>query len=384
MSVRLAIVEADLDGLNVTEFCRQHGISTWFFYDLRRRHAAGGVAAIEVQSRAPHHVRNRTPEELRDQIVALRKELEDLGLDAGPASIYWQLFTDDPRAHLPSEATIWRVLRERGFIIPAPHKAPKHAHRSFSASRANECWQIDATKWMLASGEVVEIINVIDDCTRVAVASVAVAVCTIATAWDALCRGAEMWGWPARVLSDNGAAFRGDTRAGGGGIEASLAALGIAVGHSRPYHPQTLGKVERFHQTLKKYLRACDPAWSLEELQAYLDAFVERYNRRRAHRSLGRRTPAAVWDITPKSGPASRALGTPTRVYRGKVWEGRVFLPRRRYAISIGARYNGEQATVVLTGVHAHVFVEGRLARSFTLDPERRYQTLPSKSRRLP
>src|SRR5258706_536779 len=188
MSVRRAIVDADVSRLNVAEFCRVHGISTWLFYNLRRRYAVDGDAALEPLSRAPKRVANKIDVAVGDRIVLLRKQLADDGLDNGPATIRFHLQRLDGWA--PSEATIWRVLKQRGFINPEPRKAPKHAYRRFVAERANECWQIDATKWWLADGTMIEIINVIDDCTRVLIASVAVPTCTTANSWDALCLGA--------------------------------------------------------------------------------------------------------------------------------------------------------------------------------------------------
>jgi hypothetical protein len=102
MSVRRLIVEVDVAGLNVTKFCVQPGVSTWFFYELRRRHARG--ESIEPRSRAPRQVANRTPGEVEDVIVGLRKELLDAGLDAGPATIWWHL--QDRAGVVPSESTI--------------------------------------------------------------------------------------------------------------------------------------------------------------------------------------------------------------------------------------------------------------------------------------
>jgi transposase InsO family protein len=377
VSLRRLIVEVDVGGLNVTRFCEQHGVSTWFFYDLRRRYTAGGVDAIEARSRAPHRVANRIPVELEGQIVALRKELTDAGLDAGPATIAYHL---KARAvpGVPSESGIWRVLSRRGFIVPDPSKAPKRARRRFAAERANECWQADDTGWELADGTTVKIIDVVDDCTRVAAAARVTPTATAAAIFDALTHGAQRWGWPERVLWDNARAHHA--------LSDTLGALGIATGHSRPYHPQTCGKVERFHQTVKRYLAAQPQAGTVAELQDQLDRFLDVYNYQRPHRALGRHLPTAVWEATPKSGPANRPLDTPTTVHRATV-DPKGLLSAGAYRISVGNAHRGRSATTVITGHAAHVFIDGHLVRQLTIDPTREHQTLhprPGRPRRLP
>ena len=118
MSVRRAIVDADVSTLNVSEFCRVHGVSTWLFYDLRRRYAAGGDVALELSSRAPKRVANKTDEATRDLIVSLRKELADDGLDNGPATIRFHL--EQRQGRSPSEAT--RVLSLVAPVFGRPSK----------------------------------------------------------------------------------------------------------------------------------------------------------------------------------------------------------------------------------------------------------------------
>lgn len=369
MSIRRAIVEVDVDGLNVTEFCRQHGVSTWLFYQLRKRYGEEGEAGLEPRSRAPRTVANRTPDWVEDVIVGLRKELEGQGLDAGAGTIVFHLPARlGSEVGVPSEATIWRVLSRRGFITADPKKAPKHSHRSFSAEWANECWQIDDTVWALADGSPAKIINIVDDCTRVAPASKAVDSCTTTTAFDAFADGAGEWGWPARFLSDNAKAFRI-------GLSDALGELGIAAGHSRPYHPQTCGKVERFHQTLKRFLVVQPPAHTLSELQHQLDRFLTLYNHQRPHRSLDRRIPANVWATTPKTGPSDHPLDTPTTIHRVKVING-TCTAGTRCRITIGAKYNDQTATIIITGLAAHVFISGHLVRKLTLNPTRFLQPL--------
>lgn len=366
MSVRRLIVEVEVDGLNVAEFCRQHGVSRWFFYDLRGRFTTEGEEALESRSRIPKTVANRTPVWVEDLIIEHRKELQSKGLDAGPATIAFHLQTRGVEP--PSEATIWRVLSRRGFVSPEPSKAPKHANRSFSAERANECWQIDDTPWCLADGTAVEIINLVDDCTRVLTASKAALACNTETAFAAFCDGAHTWGWPARFLSDNAQEFRH-------GLAAALRPLGIKAGHSRPYHPQTCGKVERLHQTLKKWLAAQPLASTLDELQNQLDQFQNIYNHQRPHRSLGRRFPAQVFAQTPQAGPADRPLGDPTTIHRVKVINGTCSIGQR-LIISVGAVHTGQTATIIITGTACHLFIEGNLIRQLTLNPNRRTQPL--------
>lgn len=375
MAIRRTVVEIDPSTVNVTAFCRGHGISTWFFWDLRRRFAEEGESALVPRSRAAGTVVNRCPADIEDVIVAKRKELDEAGLDSGSATIAFHL---RDLAGLPSNATIWRVLKRRGFIVDDPSKAPKSKGRSFSSERANDCWQIDDTTWTLTNGVEVKIINIIDDCSRTLVASVAVTSCTATAAFNAFATAAAEWGWPARFLSDNAKAFRH-------GLADALAALGITAGHSRPYHPQTNGKVERFHQTLKKRL-ATRPARTLARLQAELDEFRRIYNHERPHDSLGSQFPADVWATTPKSGPAGHALTARTRIHTtvvssGQAWAG------PRLTISIGASYNGRTATTVVTGTTGHVFIDGKLARQLTINPNRRTQPLhdrPGRPTRTP
>lgn len=371
MSLRRTIVELDPTSITVTKFCQAHGISTWFFWDLRRRHAVHGDAVLEPLSRAPRTVANKTPVDVEDAIVAKRKELADAGLDAGPATIRFHL---RDLAGCPSESTIWRILRQRGFVVDAPSKAPKRTGRSFTAERANDCWQLDATHWRLADGSDVEILNVIDDHSRLLVASTAMPTCTGERSFAALAEAAGVLGWPARFLSDNATAFRHR-------LADALRPLGITPGHSRPYHPQTCGKVERFHQTLKRWLDKQPPAGTLEELQFLLDVFRFLYNHQRPHRSLDRRFPADVWADAPKNGPAPTAIGEPTWVATRQVTNG-ICRTGGRYDVSLGAIHNGKHATVIITGTTGHAFIDGVVVREFTIDPTRRLQRLyPGRGR---
>ena len=127
-------------------------------------------------------------------------------------------------------------------------------------------------------------------------------------------RAASTWGFPASVLTDNGAVFNANSRKGTTIFQLELERHGIVYKHSRPYHPQTCGKIERWHQTLKKYLVKQSPAESMAELQAQVDRFVSYYNDERPHRARGRKTPRSAFDAREKAAPGSPIQNTHFRV----------------------------------------------------------------------
>lgn len=358
MSVRRLIADIDTSTVNVTEFCAAHKISRSRFYRIRSEVAEHG---IEPRSRAPKSSPHQTPAVVEEAIVRIRKQLDDDALDAGAATIQWHLQQDQTITTTPSMSTIWRILKARGFITPEPKKRPKTAIR-FEADRANEVWQIDGTNSTLADGSIVKIINVIDDGSRFVPSSRAHSGETIEGALDAVLAGASQVGLPERLLSDNGIAFKS--------LEESMAEVGVGIGHSRPYHPQTCGKVERFHQTQQKWLAKRPAANDLTELQHLLDEFRQVYNHERPHSAIGKTTPAKRFDAMSKSGPADRPLDIENRqMVRATTVnpDGQVFVGG--YKIGIGSTHAGQRAWVVITGQTATVFVNGSHIETFALKP---------------
>lgn len=168
MELARYVVEAVvLEGRSYREVARAHGVSKSWVGKLVGRYRAGGYEALEPRSRAARRIPHRTPDALEDEIVALRKDLTELGVDAGAQTIHHHLSVRG--GPVPSVSTIWRVLRRRGFVIPQPHKRPRWAR--FEASLPNECWQSDVTHSRLADRTEVEICNFLDDHSRVAIAS---------------------------------------------------------------------------------------------------------------------------------------------------------------------------------------------------------------------
>lgn len=365
------------EGRSYREVARAHGVSKSWVAKVLARYRAGGLEALDPRSRAPRTIPHRTPVELEDEIVTLRKELADLGVDAGAATIAYHLALRHEQR--PSVSTIWRVLRRRGFVTPQPHKRPKSSWVRFEADLPNERWQSDVTHWHLSDGVEVEIINVIDDHSRLAVAARVVERATAAEALAVLLQAGTRWGLPAALLTDNGCVYTTWHRGGPNVMQTELLALGIEFRHSRPYHPQTCGKVERFHQTMKTFLAKQDPSASVEELQAQVDRFVTYYNEVRPHRARGRVTPLVAFEARDKARPSGPriAIGAGVRVRRDRIDKGGKLTLRHRtrlHHIGVGHAHKGKRVIMLIDGLDRVLSEDGELLRQLTLDPTRNYQ----------
>jgi transposase InsO family protein len=377
---RLVVTAVRVEGQTKAEVARNYGVSPRWVYELVRRFDAEGDAGLEPRSRRPHRSPRRTAEEFENEIVELRKGLLDQGLDAGAHTIAYHLSRRHGEAAVPSPATIWRILSRRGFVIPQPQKRPKSSFVRFEASMPNERWQADLTHWKLAGGADVEILNVIDDHSRFLLASVAREVFKAGDVVAAFHGAGAAHGFPASLLTDNGAVFTAASRNGRCAMETELDRLGIRFAHSSPYHPQTCGKVERFHQTLKRWLLKQEPARTVPELQAALDRFRAYYGAVRPHRAIGRRTPELAFNARPKAGPALPGFTVPRhfRVRRDKIDITGVITLRhdsRLHHIGLGRALTGTRVLVLVDDLRVRVLSEdGELIRELTLDPARDYQ----------
>jgi transposase InsO family protein len=367
-----------LEGRSYREVARAHGVSKSWVGALVTRYRDGGYESIGPRSRAPKRIPRRTSEELEDEIVALRKELSELGLDAGAETIHHHL--SDRHAAVPSVSTIWRIVRRRGFVVPEPHKRPRSSWIRFEAQLPNECWQSDVTHWRLADGTEMDIVNFLDDHSRLAVASRVMATASAPAVLEVFRKAGARWGFPAALLTDNGCVYTTWHRGGPNVMQAELLALGIDYRHSRPYHPQTCGKVERFHQTLKRWLAKQRPARTTGELQAQVDWFVAYYNEVRPHRAIGRRTPMAAFAARDKARPSGPKIQpvAGVRVRRDHIDKnGKVTLRYRTrlHHIGVGHAHKGKRVIMLVNNLDVRVLSEdGELLRHLTLDPSRDYQ----------
>ena len=377
---RLVITAVKELGRSKSEVARDYKVSRRWVHTLVKRYEAEGETGLEPRSRRPLRSPQQISVSLEDEIVELRKALSDQGLDAGAHTISFHL----ERRHgaSPAPSTIWRVLTRRGFVVPQPQKRPRSSFVRFEADQPNERWQADVTHWVIADGAEVEVLNIVDDHSRLAVACDARTVTKGADVVASFHGAFATHGFPASVLTDNAAVFTGAPRGGGRcAIEVELDELGISHRHSSPYHPQTCGKVERFHQTEKRWLRKREPAGSVEELQDCLDQFREHYNTHRPHRALGRRTPLEAFQARPKATPALSGFVVPVhyRVRKDRVDQtGKITLryKSRLLHIGLGRRHARRRVFVLVADLHVRVLTEdGEVLRDLVLDPSRSYQS---------
>jgi transposase InsO family protein len=201
-----------------------------------------------------------------------------------------------------------------GAVTPEPAKRPKASYLRFQAEMPNETWQSDFTHYRLATRADTEIISWLDDHSRLALHVSAHTRITAPIVVATFRQAVDRHGCPAATLTDNGTVYTTRFAGGRGGrnhLEHELRRRNVRQKNSRPNHPTTCGKVERFQQTMKKWLLAqpAQPA-TIDQLQALIDAFVTTYNHDRPHRSLP--PPRPPTPHAPKRPPAATAAPTPT------------------------------------------------------------------------
>jgi Integrase core domain len=228
----------------------------------------------------------------------------------------------------------------------------------------------------------VEILNWLDDHARYALSVTAHRRVTGPIVLAEFRKACATHGIPASTLTDNGMVFTTRLSGGKGGrnhLEHELHRLGVTQINSTPGHPTTCGKVERFHQTLKKWLAAQSRASTLTELQTQLDAFVDEYNHHRPHRGMPHQaTPATAYTTRPKAQPSNRT-DTHNRVRTDRIDQfGKLTLRHagRLHHIGVGRTHARTRVLVLVQDLDIRIInaATGELLRQLSLDPTRDYQ----------
>jgi transposase InsO family protein len=372
---RVAVLKVISKELSVTAAAAEYGYSRQHLHRLVARYRAGGLDAVEPRSRKPLTNPQATEDKVRDFIVSKRLELTAAGWDAGPATVAWHL--EQAGLHVPSTSTIRRILHAAGLVTPEPRKRPRSSYLRFEAARPNECWQSDFTHWALADGAGTEIINWLDDHSRYLLGCSAHAPVTGKVVVDTFLQASNAHGLPASTLTDNGRVYTARSGGGRNAFEYLLAALGITQKNGRPLHPQTQGKVERFHQTQKRWLAQQPPAGTLAGLQDQLDIFREHYNERRPSRAVQRSTPGQAYRALPKAAPADSPRSHYRLRYDHVDQGGKVSIRRagRMHHLGIGIAHRGKEI-LALTDTDSVTVIElrtGEVLSVHDIDPARGY-----------
>jgi transposase InsO family protein len=377
---RLIITAVVLEGRSQAQVARDYGVSKGWVSKLIARYRTEGDAAFQARSRRPTTSPKSTPPDTISLIVRLRHELATNGHDAGCDTIAWHL--EHHHNIRISTSTIHRYLRRAGVVTPEPKKKPRSSYIRFQAEQPNETWQSDVTHHRLACGTDIEILTWLDDDSRFALSVTAhtrVSGPTVLTTFRATIK---QHGIPYSTLTDNGLVFT--TRFAHGGktsrnaLENELAKLNIKQKNSRPNHPTTCGKVERFQQTMKRWLNNQTRPTNVTELQQQLDTFVEHYNHHQPHRSLtNAATPATAYNLRPKATPDPDHGEPEIRIRYDRINDGRVTLRfnGQMHKIGLCRTLEGTPIVLLIHGLDVRVIhaATGEVLREITLNTNQRY-----------
>lgn len=376
MEVRLAVAFSAQPGdapVNVTAFCAEIGVSRAQYYRLRERFDRTGLEGLLPRSRRPQTSPTAIGEPMVGLVVAKRAELVGAGLDHGAVSIGNWLTREGHQP--PSARTIHRILVAAGVVEPQPRKRPRGSYRRFEHARANECWQMDGHDRPLAGGEMVKVLRIQDDCSRLIACSLAAASENLTDAWTCVETGGDKYGLPAMFLTDNATAYSHRRRLGVmNEFEARLRLRGILPITSSVGHPQTCGKKEREWQTLDRWLDARPLAASLDQLQAQLDAYDLMFNNDRVHQALGGLTPAERFQQAEKATAADHPLHGPAELHQVRVRRNGVIDLGGRYRMSLGTQWAHATVTVLRQDPACAIFHDQNLVEFLHLDPDHDYQ----------
>jgi transposase InsO family protein len=382
------LLEPERSGESVAEVCRRHGISRASYYRYRRRYLAEGLGGLEERSRRPRG----SPWQIEPGLERMICELRTRHPRWGARRIRAEL----GRAGIvpPAVSTIHQALKRNYLVAPQPPRRPR-ASKRFEREVSNDLWQIDATRVLLADRSPVWVVDLVDDHARFLLAALACPSATSEAAWTAFAAAASVHGLPRQLLSDNGTCFTGRLHGNEVLFQRRLAETGVELINSAPYHPETLGKLERFHRTLKEWLQDEGPAADLAQLQALLDRFGVYYNQERPHQGIGDLTPAERYQLgfelvhgtppPPAFEPPDPAAARPARypahsILRRVSASGEICF--QAMGIQVGKRFAGASVRVVPLGELLHIYHDEELIRALVPDRTKRHQPLGGRAGR--
>ena len=344
--------------VTVSALCRRFGISRKTAYKWRARHRDGSDLA--ERSRRPSNSPGQTPPEVQAAVLALRAEQPSWG-----GRKLRRRLLDKGLTGVPSASTITAILHRQGGIDPALSQQHVPLTR-FEHPRPNALWQMDFKGHFATAGQRCHPLTVLDDHSRYAVCLSACGDETTATVRERLVATFRYHGLPERMNVDNGSPWGNGPADRYTPLVVWLLRLGVRVSHSRPYHPQTNGKDERFHRTLKRDVLHGQIYASLDACQRAFDGFREVYNSERPHEALDMDTPMSRYRVSPRDYPATLPPieYDPVDQLR-RVQEGG-WISFKGHEIRLPRAFTGEQVALrptTIDGVWDIVFISHRLAQ---------------------
>jgi transposase InsO family protein len=347
-----AVLEV-LAGVTVTDVALRYGVTRQTLHRWLRRYGSDGLAGLADHSSKPASCPHQMTAEIEARIITLRSEHPDWG----PLTLQHEL-REEARAPLPSRSAVHRCLVRHGLITPEPRKRKRADYRRWERSRSMELWQMDVMGGVkLTDGTELKVVTGLDDHSRFCISAKLAPRATARPVCEALAAALRRYGVPDQILTDNGKVFTGRFGPGTGEVLFDRICRENGIRHllTAPHSPTTTGKVERFHKTLRVEFFKDRVFATITEAQEALEAWVEGYNHRRPHQSLGmvppvKRFALAVPEVVEKTEepqesprPSAPPGRTVTRVV-GR--DGRISLAC--FAYPVGRWLAGETVDLVL------------------------------------
>jgi transposase InsO family protein len=373
------LLEPERTGKTVTEVCQRHEISRDTFYRWKRRFEAAGIAGLLERSREP----SSQPGRIRVELEGLVCQMRDDNPHWGARTIRARL----KRAGVapPAVSTIHRVLVRNNKVSAEPSKRPKSSYRRFQRDEPNDMWQMDATMVVLNDKTQAWVVDVLDDHARFLLSALAVEGATQGVhTWAAFETAARAYGLPKDVFTDNHLTFTGRLKGIEVDFEQRLRRIGVRHICGRPRYPQSKGKIERFHRTLKEWIARQGGADHIEHLQRLLDEFRTDYNTDRPHQSLDDATPAERYRssmVTFRGDVIVDPIYPQGTVLRRASRLGTVDFDRMR--ISLGVIWARQLMAVGYEGKELVIRHGDEVVRRLIPDKTRYQQSLPKKQKKL-
>jgi transposase InsO family protein len=288
---------ASAPGTNLRELCRRFGIAPATGYKWLGRFHAEGDAGLGDRSRRPRASPERTPDALEERVLAVRLEHPCWG-----GRKIRRVLQNEGAAQVPAASTITAILRRHGRLDGPGAQAPR-AFTRFEHAAPNDLWQMDFKGHFALHAGRCHPLTVLDDHSRYSLTLEACADERLQTVRERLTRTFRRYGLPLRILADNGPPWGSAGQGRYTALGVWLLDLGVDIVHGRPRHPQTQGKEERFHRTLKAEVLDGRSFADLTQAQRAFDAWREVYNARRPHEALGMELPASRYRISSRAMP---------------------------------------------------------------------------------